>query len=161
MHYFSSVVNSLLHQVWSHFHSDSLKSKHNSYFFHYFPPFLFSVTKLWATQIRFNSNRGDQLDEVQEPHCRRQLRPDPCINKIKFFLLIWWLLVSVHPITLGLLSSESILQRHSRPALCICVPPDYFLRGNCTIRTSDVMWTTAVQCSLISCIFVVIRVTSY
>jgi hypothetical protein len=60
--------------------------------------------------------RGGQLDELQEPHFRRQLRQEPCINKIKP-LCIWCLLISVHPTTIGyfqlvmsLLSLENFLK---------------------------------------------------
>jgi hypothetical protein len=43
------------------------------------------------------------LDEIRKPHFRSQLRQETCINAIKYSsFLIWRILISVHPITVGL-----------------------------------------------------------
>ena len=105
-------------------------------------------------------NKGGQLDKLQEPHFRRQFRQEPCINKIKS-LHIWWLLISVHPATVGyfqsvisLLSLENFLkclswsacvqvnclnivlyEQHKPAATVTCA--NHKLLTNCTVAIAD------------------------
>jgi hypothetical protein len=45
--------------------------------------------------------RCGQPDELWVSYFSRPVREKQCINKIKSFFLIFWLLISVHPTTVG------------------------------------------------------------
>jgi hypothetical protein len=80
-------------------------------------------------------SRGSQPDELQEPH-----RQKSWINKMKYFLCIWWFYVSVHPATVSYfqLAMLLLLKRHLLWVFCACHSPKcQCLQATCASRTSD------------------------
>jgi hypothetical protein len=64
------------------------------------------------------------MDELQEPHCRRQLRQESCINKINSFFFIFLLFILIisrflSPINAPFYYTHKMLKRTVKISLCL------------------------------------------
>ena len=57
--------------------------------------FAASTAACWENLFLWTRSSSDHMDELWEPHCRRQLRQEPCINKINSVLPTLSLLIYV------------------------------------------------------------------
>ena len=73
------------------------------------------------TKVHTQCCRGGQLDELWEPHFRKKLTQEPGVSGTKLLFIIWWLLISLDPTTVGmsLLCLDSRFKPFTVSLLCV------------------------------------------